>query len=201
MSIRALLVFACALLCFSCDGGTQVGLGRFRIIAARGANSCGPQSGLFNASATFDVELKVGNGTLRWTPSSGETATGSWSASLHAFRVVLEQDAVAIPPDRRTQFVGCTIRRTDIIEGTISFDDADASVTADASAQVDAGTTPVARSLTATETIVYGAVDGTDCRSLIGAGDGQLNAMPCNVTYALSGVRTGDVSATPAITF
>ncbi len=201
MSIRALMVFACALLCSSCDGGTQVGLGRFRIVAARGSNTCGAQSGLFNASATFDVELKVGNGTLRWTPSSGESATGSWSASLRAFRIVLEQDQVVIPADRRTQFVGCTVRRTDIIEGTLSFDDADAAVTADASTQSDAGSTPVARALSATETIVYGSVEGADCRALVGAGEGQVNAMPCNATYQLSGVRTGDVSATPAITF
>lgn len=201
MSIRALLLFACALLVCSCDGGAQVGLGRFRVVAARGSDSCGAQSGLFNASSTFDVELKVSNGTIRWTPSSGASATGSWNASLRAFRIVLEQDQVVIPADRRTQFVGCVVRRTDIVEGTVDFGESDAGLTTETPAQADAAVTPVARSLSASETIAFGAVEGSDCRALIGAGEGQVNAMPCTATYQLRGTRTGDVSGTSAISF
>jgi hypothetical protein len=212
MSSRAFLI-VCALLC-GCEGGPSVGLGRFRVVATRGANTCGPQSGEFSQAVEFDVELSAGNGTLRWTPSGASGSTGSWSASLHAFRVLLEQDAVAWPADRRTETVGCTLRRTDVIEGTLTFDDrdaaaSDASVDASAdaaqldasaqpdasSAQPDGGSAPVARAFTATETVVFGAAPGSDCRALVGAGSHQYNTMPCSVTYTLSGTRTGDNSA------
>lgn len=199
MSYRPVLL-ACALL-LGCDSGPSVGLGRFHVVATRGANTCGAQALALQATVEFDVELKVGEGTIRWTPSGADSATGSWSASLRAFRVMQESDIVAWAADRRTGRAGCTIRRADVVEGSVTFDDADASVASDASAQGDGGAAPVARSFTATETIVYGATPGSDCAAAVGAGDGQFNAMPCNVTYTLTARRTGDNSATPAITF
>jgi hypothetical protein len=198
--LALLVLTAFALLC-SCEGGASVGLGRFRVTATRGANTCGVQSMSLDAVASFDVELKVGNGTLRWTPARGESTSGSWSASLRAFRVLLQTDSVIWPADRRRQLTGCAIRRTDVVEGSVTFNDADAAVSGDAAVAVDGGNAPVAQSFTATETIVFGPTPDSDCRALVGSGDGQYNTMPCQVTYTLSGVRTGDASPTSAVTF
>ncbi len=185
MSTRILLA-ACALLC-ACEGDSSVTLGRFRVVSTRGANACGAQSMPLAPSIEYDVELKVGNGVVHWIPNGATTTEGQWSAARRTFRIVLEEDVPVWPADVRRDVVGCTVRRTDVIDGTVTFDDADAGSGADASA--DGGATPTARSFRGTETIVYGPAPGSDCRALVGASDGQFTTMPCNITYTLEGTR------------
>ncbi len=186
MSTRTLLA-ACALLC-ACVPDDGVALGRFRVVATRGGNTCGAQSMQLDPTVSYAVELKAANGVARWVPEGATTVAGTWNAPARAFRFVLEQDLVAWQPDPRRDIVGCTVHRTDVIEGTVTFDDPDAG-DGSVDAGADAGAAPVARSFRATETIVFGPAPGSDCRPLVGAGDGQFTTMPCDVTYALSGSR------------
>jgi len=178
---RALGVFA--LLC-ACDGQSPVELGRFRVIATRLSATCGPQSNTYFSRAEFEVILQLtGEGGFSWGPVGSSATRGLWSGPSRSFRVLLEEDIVAWAPDRRREIVGCTLRRSDVIEGTVELgrnDDA-------ADGGADAGT-PQARSFRATETIVYGVSAG-DCRPILGAAKGQYSQLPCEVTYEFNAHR------------
>jgi hypothetical protein len=174
---RALGVFA--LLC-ACDGQSPVELGRFRVVATRQSATCGPQSNAYLSRAEFDVILQLtGEGGFSWGPVGSSATRGLWSGPSRSFRVLLEEDIVAWAPDRRREIVGCMLRRSDVIEGTVELE-------SDGGANVDASTpdggAPLARSFRATETIVYGVGAG-DCRAIIGAAKGQYSQLPCEVTY------------------
>lgn len=185
---RALL--AVALVVIGCEGDNRVALGRFRVTAARMTNTCGPQASEFAPQFRFDVMVKVGDGLLHWAPLNASEGTGTWNASQHTFRLVQEADFVVTPTDTRRGILGCTLHRTDVIEGTVAFDDADAGQVVDRA--VDAGATVRARGFTATESIVYGTTQGYDCSLLIGAQTGQFSAMPCQATYQMAATRVAD---------
>lgn len=173
---RALGVFA--LLC-ACDGQSPVELGRFRVVATRQSATCGPQSNAYFSRAEFEVILQLtGEGGFSWAPVGSSATRGLWSAPSRSFRVLLEEDIVAWAPDRRREIVGCTLRRSDVIEGTVELE-SDGGVVDGGNG--DAGA-PLARSFRATETIVYGVSAG-DCRPIIGAAKGQYSQLPCEVTY------------------
>jgi hypothetical protein len=173
---RALCGFA--LLC-ACDGQEPVDLGRFRVVATRRSATCGPQSNTYFPRAEFVVRLQLtGQGGLTWTPAGSDGARGLWNGPSRSFRVLLEEDIVAWAPDRRREIVGCTLRRSDVIEGTVELE-SDGGVVDGGNG--DAGA-PLARSFRATETIVYGVSAG-DCRPIIGAAKGQYSQLPCEVTY------------------
>ena len=53
---------------------------------------------------------------------------------------------------------------------------------------VDVPVVPIAvTTLTGTETIVYGATQGSDCTALIGAAPGSFTVLPCTAVYGLAG--------------
>lgn len=192
MNARVAPLAALALLA-ACQGDEPVSLGRFRVVATRATLTCGPQSMSFDPRVEYVVDLGVRQGALRWQPSGATTVTGSWSAPSRAFRVVLEQDIAALPPDRRLEYPGCALRRADVIEGVVDFE-ADGGA-GDGGAQVDGGAgdggagAPRATSFRGTETIVFGALPGSDCRPLIGAAEGTFSTLPCEVTYRLEATR------------
>ena len=176
---RALGVFA--LLC-ACDGQSPVELGRFRVVATRQSATCGPQSNAYFSRAEFEVVLQLtGEGGFSWGPVGSSATRGLWSAPSRSFRVIQEEDIVAWAPDRRREIVGCMLRRSDVIEGTVTLDTNDDAADGGADGGADAGM-PLARSFRATETIVYGVSAG-DCRPIIGAAKGQYSQLPCEVTY------------------
>lgn len=164
-------------------GAEPIEIGRFRVIATRRSATCGPQSNVYLPRAEFDVSLHLtGQGGFSWTPAGSAPARGLWHAPARTFRVFQEEDIVAWAPDRRRDIVGCTLRRSDVIEGVIEMDTA----TSDGGTP-DGGTTR-ARSFTALETITYGVAAG-DCRAILGAAKGQYAQLPCEVTYAFEAVR------------
>lgn len=181
---RALL--ASALLC-ACLGPEPVELGTFRVVATRRTATCGPQSNAYFQRAEFDVSLQLnGQGALSWTPANSSATRGVWNGPARSFRLFQEEDVVAWAPDRRREIVGCTLRRSDVIEGVVEMaGGVDGGVLDGGSA--DAGATQV-RSFTATETITYGVAFG-DCRPILGAAEGQYTQLPCEVTYAFDAVR------------
>ncbi len=173
-----------------CEVDNRVALGRFRVAASRMTNTCGPQASEFAPQFRFDVVVKVGDGLIHWAPINASEGTGSWNPTQHSFRVVQEADFVVTPTDTRRGILGCTLHRTDVIEGTVAFDDVDAGQPVERG--VDAGATVRARSFTATESIVYGTTQGYDCSLLIGAQTGQFSAMPCQATYEMAATRVAD---------
>ena len=138
MTFRALFA-VCAIAC-SCQPDDTASLGRFHGTATRGASTCGAQSGEFDQRIEYDVELKTRTGLLVWTPTGAQPTNGLWSPSLRSFRIALEVDSALWPADRRREIVGCTVRRTDVMEGTITMDDPDAGAT---DAGLDAGNAPL----------------------------------------------------------
>lgn len=190
-------------------------LGRWRVEATLTQNTCGPQSGSFPQRFAFQVTLGTRQGAFSWTPDQAASALGTWDPQVGSFRIAQEITQVVAAPDRRIEFVGCTMRRADVIEGLLPvaadsgvFDagardalsnvdaSADAGDAAAGDASVDAG--PVdAPTFRASESIVYGAAEGSDCRAQIGAGQGQVLTLPCVVTYTLVGVRYDTASSGP----
>lgn len=186
MKLQVLLAGClCLAACQPADEGAL--LGRFHVVATRASSTCGPQSMNFLPRFEYGVELRVRDGAVRWVPQGATTVTGVWDASARVFRVLLEGDTVAWQPDVRRQIAGCTLRRTDVIEGSVVLDDPDAGPSQDAG--VDAGSQSLARSFSGSETVVFGAVSGGDCNPLLGASEGQFSALPCEVRYTLEATR------------
>lgn len=181
-------------------GSTGDDLGTYDITLTMTANTCGAQYGGFQPSASFDATLSARSGTLRWRPTGAAESVGSVHGTT-SFRLSLQSDEQVIAPDRRYEYPGCVLRRSDVIEAVFTTASPDAgSAGADggqsdggadvgADASVDAGWAATVSGFTGTESIVLGQVEGTDCRPMVGAGNGQVNALPCTVSYAISARR------------
>jgi len=185
--LRTSLTIVFALLLSACDEGTEgERLGVFSVRATRSQNGCGAQRGAKLASATFDVTLSVQRGVLSWKPTGATAASGTFDVFQRTFRLSLENDIVAIAADRRIEYPGCVLRRSDVIEGVVSAtaNTLDGGLTQGA----DAGSSITG--FRATETIAYGASSG-DCAPIVGAAEGQLLALPCTVSYQMEATRTG----------
>jgi hypothetical protein len=186
----------CALMSWSlvdCEPKPQGSdLGTFAVQGTRSTNTCGAQSMELAPSIAYNVTLQITDTTIQWRPSGGSSAMGTYDKATGAFRVTLEEDIVAWRSDPRRSIVGCTLRRSDILEGAITYDGTDGGTSnndggQDAGTGADAGAS--ARSFRATENVVFGPSPGSDCRPLIGAATGQFNTMPCEISYALTAQR------------
>lgn len=172
--------------CVEATEGERLGL--YSVLATRTTNTCGAQLSGKLPSARFNVALSLQRGVLRWTPQGTEGATGSFDVYQGTFRIAVEASTLRIAPDRRREIVGCVLRRVDLIEGSVTMS-ADGGVGSnDASSNIDAGT--VIGGFRAQETIAYGTESG-DCTPLIGVGEGQAFALPCQVGYQLEATRIG----------
>ncbi len=183
-----------------CDlGGAGDDLGTYEVTLTMTANTCGPQYGAFESRVQFDAALSARSGTLRWRPSGAAESVGSVSGT-RSFRVALQSDEQVLPADRRYDYPGCVLRRSDVIEAVFTAASPDAGSDVDggqpdggadggADASVDAGWAATVSGFTGSESIVLGQVEGTDCRPMVGAGAGQVSALPCMVSYALSARR------------
>lgn len=196
-------------------GGAEVDLGAWQVTADLLENTCGAQADDFPQRFSFRVSLAQRNGVLEWRPEGAAGAQGPIDLSTGAFRVTQELEMMVAPPDRRFDFVGCVVQRTDVIDGVAPLPPPDGGATdaalRDATADgpdapvgnTDAGTVgggdggavdggvsqmPSAE-LVGTETIAYGAVGESDCRGLIGAAPGQVLTLPCSVRYRFTGRR------------
>lgn len=203
MRVRVALVVLFALVYAACDQGhTEESLGTLEVVAERTANTCGLQSQEYPLRFGFNVRLLRRGQLLRWQAVGAAEATGTLDPRTGAFRIALEQQINALPPDRRRDFPGCTIQRSDVIEGTLSLvaraaDGGGADGSADAQAApsdgggdagADAGAADagvMATGFQGTETIQLGAVPGGDCSELIGVGATQVTSLPCAVSYTL----------------
>jgi hypothetical protein len=187
---RVAFVLVSTLALNACDDGTEgEPLGVFVVQATRTANTCGAQMSGKLQSARFNVSLALQSGVLRWTPEGAVAASGSYDVYQRTFRIAVENSTQAIAANRRLDIPGCVLRRVDVIEGVLDVRGGDAGTAQDAGGGVDAGAAVVG-SFRGHETIAYGTESG-DCSALIGVGQGQALALPCQVGYDLVATRVG----------
>ncbi len=202
MPARVVVVLLFSVFFAACnDGNAEEPLGTLEVVAERTANTCGTQSQAYPARFEFSVRLLRRGQFLRWQAVGAAETTGTLDPRTGAFRLSLEQRIMVAPPDRRRDFPGCSVQRSDVIEGTLTLtergssdggSDASEAGSADASvATTDGGATPradagiVATGFQGIETIQLGEVPGGDCRELIGVAAGQVTSLPCVVNYTL----------------
>ena len=94
----------CCLALAQCQAPDVQTLGQFQVNGNMTSNTCGAQTGLFDAQFRFPVELAVGRGGLQWKPVGvdAQGATGTWSRGN--FRLENESETTLAAPARRTGF-------------------------------------------------------------------------------------------------
>jgi hypothetical protein len=138
-------------------------LGTFKVTGTSTTNTCG--IGAPNPW-TFDVELSRDGSTLYWSwmdgspPSSG-TLTGSADAQATI------TDSTTGNVDGTDASLGpCTLQRDDDLALTIA-----------------------STSFTGTLTYSFSVASASDCNDQLSSAGGQYDALPCTVTYSLTGSR------------
>lgn len=191
------VVLASMLPSTGCDlGEPGEDLGTYDITLAMTQNSCGAQYGGFPSRVQFSSVLSSRSGVLRWKPENATEVSGTLTGTT-GFRLSLESDQATIAPDRRYQYPGCVVRRSDVIEAVFTARTSTQTPSADggSDSNTDGGVPPdggwasTVTGFDGSESVVLGQVEGTDCRPMVGAGNGQVNALPCTVTYSLSARR------------
>jgi hypothetical protein len=127
-------------------------------------DSCGAESLNAPGEWSFEVKLSRDRGTLYWLNGRegivGEIdAAGSFSFETHVDKTLAE---------RRGAAKGCTMRRSDIASGALS----------------NAG-----EAVSMKLSYAFEAIADSDCTEFTTGTDGQPVALPCSMTYTLSGSR------------
>lgn len=157
----AALVFLAA--CDNPNPGTPVGT--YAVTSALSANTCGAQVASADPGS-FTVAISNDNGVYYWFPSTGGTST---SGTMNASRTVTITDVVVDNVDGSDAGAGpCTLQRNDALRFTLGEGAAPASFSG-------------SYGFTMTPAI------GATCSDQLVAGGGGYSALPCTVTYALTG--------------
>lgn len=140
-------------------------LGFFAVDGKLADDSCGAESLSAPAEWSFEVKLSRDGSTLYWL-NGREAIVGEIDASgSFAFETHLDLPLVR----RRGAAKGCTIVRRDSANGALR----DAAFSAQLS-------------------YAYQATADSDCTELTTGVDGMPEALPCKLTYSLSGARVAD---------
>jgi len=177
-STRARFAFVCASawLAFGCVQQPQEGLddqdphspgdliGFFSVTGKLADDSCGAES--LNAPAKWDFNVKLSREgeTLYWL--NGREAIVGDINRKGAFSFETHLDLPMSEPHGAVK--GCTVVRGDSASGSLVSDD----------------------TLSGTLTYAYDAKPGSDCSALPLGADGLPLALPCALSYRLSGTRT-----------
>jgi hypothetical protein len=95
----------------------------FAIRGAMVANSCGANAPSSLPSLSFDAEIVLHQGSLRWAvPAAGIQASTRVDGATGAFRLVDDRVVVLRAEDRRRGIVACAVRRIDVIDGRVAGD-------------------------------------------------------------------------------
>lgn len=171
---RFVFVLASASLAFGCVQQPQDGLddqdphspgeliGFFSVSGKLADDSCGAESLQAPATWDFDVKLSREGSTLYWL-NGREAITGDIDRS-GKFSFQTHIDLPMTKPHGAVK--GCTIVRSDAVSGSLEGDSA----------------------LSATLTYAYSAAAGSDCAALPLGADGLPLALPCSLSYRLTGV-------------
>ena len=139
-------------------------LGSFSVTGKLGDDTCGAESLSAPATWSFQVKLSREGSTLYWL--NGREAivgdidqSGSFGFETHIDLALAEKHGAA---------KGCTIVRSDSASGALASSEA---------------------SLTAKLSYAYAATIDSDCSEFVTGTRGLPIALPCSMTYALSGAR------------
>jgi len=152
-------------------------IGIFHVTGKLIATSCGATPDPWE----FDVRLRHDQTTLYWVQGDAPV-----SALLDATaKATLTSSATLTARAATANVAGCTMARTDTVELVLAPMTAPVTVTAN---------TEVAAATSFTGSLQYHfvATDGSLCDDQLSDNGGQYAALPCDVQYQLSAVRTGD---------
>lgn len=179
-----LLLLALSTACLTPEEGASTEgdeVGTYQVQASLTDNQCG-EGHPAPAALDFVVDLAHLPGSTRgyWKLPDGPQLEGELERGA-GFRFVSSSDAVAIEPDPNTGAPGCSVTRTEIVEGTLE---------AGEDAAPDAGPdAPGEERLVGTTTVRITAVPGGDCTALLSVYGGPFPTLPCDLEYDLAGER------------
>lgn len=149
-------------------------IGVFHVTSTLVASTCGHPPNPWE----FDVRLRHDVTNVYWVQGDAPIA-GQVDATA---RVSLKSTVVSTvrPADAKTHTAACNMSRTDVVALTLT--------PAASSAANVAGTTSFKGSLA----YRFAATEGSSCEDQLVESGGGFATLPCDVTYELAGVRTGD---------
>ena len=152
---------------FGCGNPTPgTVLGTYAVASALSADTCGSIVVASADPGPFTVTISNDRGVYYWFPSTGGTST---SGSMNAARTVTIDDTVVDNVDGTDAGVGpCTLQRNDALRFTLA-----------------AGASP--GSFTGSYGFTMMPAAGSTCTDQLAAHGGSYAALPCTITYALTG--------------
>ena len=165
--VRATLLVAAALALVGCNPDPLPGtaLGTYHVVAQSQTNTCGLGA---PDPWTFDVQLSQQGSTLYWSFMDGSPLL---SGTLDAQAQTTISDTTQANVDGSEAGLGpCTMQRADQLQLALA-----------------PGTPPV--SFTGSFDYGFTVPAGSDCSDQLAASGGQYEALPCSVTYTVTGSR------------
>lgn len=218
------LAYAAVMLVLThCGPTTRPGNGAvFTVHAAQANNGCGISAPSLGAMQTYDLELSVLPGIVKWRiPNAGISATGTHDSRTQEFRLVDDRAVIVRQANARTGVPGCALRRVEVIEGKITgklpfldlaahqgdamavdldvptaIGDAGVSGLSDGGTS-DGGAISQWPGFTAMQTIGWAVIPGGDCTGVLGVGQGQFIALPCQQQYTINSEWLPEREVTP----
>jgi len=162
--VASLVAFAALAACDNPNPGVAVGT--YSVASALSDDSCGGTVAPSNPGS-FDVTISNDNGTYYWFPNTGGSSV---SGTMGADRTVNVTEIVADDVDETEAGAAgeCTLQRNDTLTFTLAASAAPASFTG-------------AYSFTVIPAI------GANCSDQLVANGGGYGALPCTITYKLTG--------------
>lgn len=155
----------------ACEKTTDV----YQITVALEANTCGANALPLADGLSYRVQLKTAPPKATWKVlPKGPPITGRYEEEDGHFEFQVMQRLSLDNIDAGV--VGCTVLRSETLEGTLALDDADGGV------RNDAGDTP----LTGEHRIDFTADGEGTCRGAMGP-LGPFDRLPCQARYAITG--------------
>jgi hypothetical protein len=148
-------------------------LGTFHVTARLGRSTCGQAPNPWD----FDVRLNHDGLTLYWL-QGGLPVSGQVDSSA---RTELRANTTTDlrPADAKQKLAACSVTRTDMLDVVLSG--------ADAKPATDPSRTA---SFTGALGYRFAPTDGSDCSDQLSAVGGGFDALPCDVSYDVSGTLT-----------
>jgi hypothetical protein len=149
-------------------------IGAFHVTAKLVSTTCGKTPDPWE----FDVRLRHDKTILYWVQGDAPIS-GVVDPAAHAvLKATATQTLRAADP--KSPMAACAMGRADVLDLVLA---------PIAKPAVDL---QPATSFTGTLTYRFAATDGSECEDQLAASGGDFDALPCDVHYALEGLRTGD---------
>lgn len=162
-------------------------VGEFEATGLMVEQSCG---GAIPADDPLDLafELRVeAGGRAFWRRQGGSTFAGIQDGDEYTFTV--SQSWMVIEPDRRRNYVGCSVTQRDTFSFVVGQLDSteEEQTEQEEESGADAGATPALLTLSGSQTTEIIPLSGADCTPAVAAAGGPFLSLPCRVEYVLTG--------------